>query len=412
MIESDVKVDYIEKDEFSVPNKAAPTVKSIIDGEGTKVGEHHNGNFNTYMGHKISKLLNQHIVTDNIQSNIFAGCAVFVNGYTQPPLQEIRRLVLIHGGQFHAYQMERTTHFICDHLPTTKIRQLKGVEKRYLTYVTTRWFTESIRCGKRLSECEFLPPGLQNLKGSSMKTFLHTNGSICDSNNNKTVSHQEHRSHPSIDNSYGNSIIISDNGKGNDILSVVTELEEADDMNDNKNSSSDVNVLSKQNQVRGGGGGYVNYNDNNNDNNDNDDSPLQSKWKRTSLAGVPIIHPTYLVNASHEGHTLPSSLPMSPPCTSPDHHYLSSSRPNMKTTSPSIVHVPDPPRAPPPTPIPIQTITAAPATTTTATAAVLTTVPVPVPVPSRKRKGMSSEDDPNFLHVAIETTSTYEKSAG
>jgi DNA repair protein REV1 len=122
------------------------SIRDIIDGKsGPAIGDYHGGNGNVYMAHKIVKLQEAHQVDpSSIVSNIFQGCFIFVNGVTKPPLNEIRRLVQIHGGTFHAYQLHTTTHFICDHLPDIKlhkIRELQNAPK--LKYVIAKWLTDS-----------------------------------------------------------------------------------------------------------------------------------------------------------------------------------------------------------------------------------------------------------------------------
>ena len=142
------------------------------------LGEHHNGSFKTYFSHKIEKLSKQNspLLQESI-SDIFKGCSIFVNGFTQPPLQEIRRLTLLHGGIFNSYQVSSTTHFICDYLPRAKIIQLENMRKLSLYYVTTSWFVQSIKENKRLPEVEHLPPGLPIRFGRGPMIFSNSTNS-------------------------------------------------------------------------------------------------------------------------------------------------------------------------------------------------------------------------------------------
>jgi len=82
------------------------------------VGEHHGGSFRVYMQHKNSKLhdqFHQHTAVASSSSGgdsrnastIFAGKVFTVNGRVDPPLEEIRRLVVDHGGQFDLYHTSR-----------------------------------------------------------------------------------------------------------------------------------------------------------------------------------------------------------------------------------------------------------------------------------------------------------------
>ncbi|XP_070799461.1 DNA repair protein REV1 isoform X2 [Pituophis catenifer annectens] len=87
-----------------------------------------------YMSAKVQKLENQfhseaalqHQKDEN-SSSIFSGVAIFVNGFTDPSADELRRLMMLHGGQYHIYySRSKTTHIIATNLPNAKIKELKG----------------------------------------------------------------------------------------------------------------------------------------------------------------------------------------------------------------------------------------------------------------------------------------------
>ncbi len=60
--------------------------------------------------------------------------------YVDPSVDELRRLMMLHGGQFHLYYTRsKTTHIIATNLPNSKIQELKG-EK----VVRPEWITD--RC--------------------------------------------------------------------------------------------------------------------------------------------------------------------------------------------------------------------------------------------------------------------------
>ncbi|KAJ8350323.1 hypothetical protein SKAU_G00254530 [Synaphobranchus kaupii] len=80
-------------------------------------------------------------------SEIFRGVAIYVNGYTDPTADELRRLMMLHGGQFHVYySRSKTTHIIATNLPNNKIQELR-TEK----VVRPEWITDSIKAGRLLS---------------------------------------------------------------------------------------------------------------------------------------------------------------------------------------------------------------------------------------------------------------------
>jgi DNA repair protein REV1 len=157
------------------------SVEAMLRGDkgSTPVGEYHRGSMHIYMAHKISKLGDQGTLEgSDILSNIFKGCYIFVNGHTVPPVNEIKRAVLTHGGKFNQYETSSTTHFVCNHFPQTKLDRLKrGLEKRSIFYVTADWVTESIKTGKRLSESEYRPEGLYiDHKVRRLDTMLGSKG--------------------------------------------------------------------------------------------------------------------------------------------------------------------------------------------------------------------------------------------
>nr|XP_033470509.1 DNA repair protein REV1 isoform X1 [Epinephelus lanceolatus] len=111
-----------------------------------------------YMAAKVSKLDEQFKLDaprekqkDGTCSSIFSGVSIYVNGYTEPSADELRRLMMLHGGQFHMYySRSKTTHIIANNLPNSKIQELKG-EK----IIRPEWITESIKAGRLLPYLQY-----------------------------------------------------------------------------------------------------------------------------------------------------------------------------------------------------------------------------------------------------------------
>ncbi|XP_035532458.1 DNA repair protein REV1 isoform X2 [Morone saxatilis] len=111
-----------------------------------------------YMAAKVSKLDEQFKLDaprekqkEGSCSNIFNGVSIYVNGYTDPSADELRRLMMLHGGQFHVYySRSKTTHIIANNLPNTKIQELKG-EK----VIRPEWITDSIKAGRLLPYLQY-----------------------------------------------------------------------------------------------------------------------------------------------------------------------------------------------------------------------------------------------------------------
>ncbi|XP_066863194.1 DNA repair protein REV1 isoform X1 [Kogia breviceps] len=120
-----------------------------------------------YMAAKVQKLEQQFrsdaaIQKDGASSTIFSGVAIYVNGYTDPSAEELRKLMMLHGGQYHVYySRSKTTHIIATNLPNAKIKELKG-EK----VIRPEWIVESIKAGRLLS---YVPYQLYSKQSSTQK---------------------------------------------------------------------------------------------------------------------------------------------------------------------------------------------------------------------------------------------------
>ncbi|KAL4094570.1 hypothetical protein PRIC1_010230 [Phytophthora ramorum] len=125
-----------------------------------RVGEHHDGSFGVYMSHKIQKLRgqNESFTSASHSSRVFQGVHVNVDGYTVPSKEEIRQLMLLHGGGFEHYETNRVTHIIATHLPASKLLQLKKARKT-LPVVHPDWIVQSIEQNKLLPVENFLYAG-------------------------------------------------------------------------------------------------------------------------------------------------------------------------------------------------------------------------------------------------------------
>lgn len=77
-----------------------------------------------YMGVKKQKLEEQFSKdadSEVSEGNIFSGVAIFVNGWTNPTSDELKRIMMTYGGVFHHYKSHKTTHIIASNLPDVKV---------------------------------------------------------------------------------------------------------------------------------------------------------------------------------------------------------------------------------------------------------------------------------------------------
>jgi len=102
------------------------------------------------MAAKISKLENQYSNEgkgEGKDSNIFKDVSIFVNGYTTPTAEELKRIMMLNGGTYHHYYNSvTTTHIIASNLCDAKINKLKGGEK----FIKPSWIVDSLKAGTLL----------------------------------------------------------------------------------------------------------------------------------------------------------------------------------------------------------------------------------------------------------------------
>lgn len=121
----------------------------------------------------------------NTSSSLFQGVAIFVNGWTDPTADVLRRLMLEHGGIYHQYLRPKlTTHLIASNLPYSKIVMYMK-SKNPLPLCKPSWITDSIKAGKVLDFRKYLlysqstksQPQLVNIFNSNLEksTFNSTN---------------------------------------------------------------------------------------------------------------------------------------------------------------------------------------------------------------------------------------------
>ncbi|XP_050097584.1 DNA repair protein Rev1 [Anopheles aquasalis] len=108
-----------------------------------------------YMDAKIAKLEDQfrHSAANVAEplSNLFAGISIFVNGYTDPSADELKRIMMQHGGVFHHYKRPTTTYTIASILPDVKVRSITSE-----TIISPRWVVDCLNAGRILDYSRYL----------------------------------------------------------------------------------------------------------------------------------------------------------------------------------------------------------------------------------------------------------------
>uniref|UniRef100_A0A182QM37 DNA repair protein REV1 n=1 Tax=Anopheles farauti TaxID=69004 RepID=A0A182QM37_9DIPT len=108
-----------------------------------------------YMDAKIAKLEDQFRHSSaNVGeklSNLFAGVSIFVNGYTNPSADELKRIMMLHGGVFHHYKRPTTTYTIASILPDVKVRSITSE-----IIISPRWVVDCLQEGRLLDYSRYL----------------------------------------------------------------------------------------------------------------------------------------------------------------------------------------------------------------------------------------------------------------
>ena len=99
------------------------------------------GDIGTYLQNKRAKLQLQAEAVQ-AESDTLRGCAIYVNGRTDPPYAELRRLILLHGGRFVPYLDAKRD---VTHVVTTDLTPQKRREFQARRVVRPAWVVDSCR---------------------------------------------------------------------------------------------------------------------------------------------------------------------------------------------------------------------------------------------------------------------------
>ncbi|KAA8499906.1 DNA repair protein REV1 [Porphyridium purpureum] len=127
------------------------------------------GSFKAYMREKNRKLQEQNEKKRAVRSSdagkthrLFEGLAIHVSGRTLPGREEIRDLVVAHGGRYETYFTPAScTHFVCSSISFAKAKQMK-TQRHRVHVVSADWITKSLQAGTLLAVSEFFPDCVQD----------------------------------------------------------------------------------------------------------------------------------------------------------------------------------------------------------------------------------------------------------
>ncbi|KAI3617108.1 hypothetical protein CBS9595_003017 [Malassezia furfur] len=105
------------------------------------------GDWGTFIRNKRRKLKAQeHDLAPQLVSRALQGCVIYINGYTDPPYAELRRLIALHGGEHMPYLDQKRP---CTHIVATRLTPKKAEEFRTYRVVLPGWVVASCEAGVR-----------------------------------------------------------------------------------------------------------------------------------------------------------------------------------------------------------------------------------------------------------------------
>ncbi|KAI9781890.1 MAG: deoxycytidyl transferase [Peltula sp. TS41687] len=157
------------------------------DEEGEEYKASHFGGFTEYFRRKKIKLQNLDAelrATSQETPPIFRGVVAHVNGYTQPSLSDLHKLIVTHGGGFLQYLDGKTT---VTHIIASSLTLKKRIEFRRYRIVKPAWVVESIKAGKLLPWNEFRVVD----EGQGQKVLGFDNGKVVSQKNDQQTGYKD-----------------------------------------------------------------------------------------------------------------------------------------------------------------------------------------------------------------------------
>ncbi|KAJ4482400.1 hypothetical protein J3R30DRAFT_2167635 [Lentinula aciculospora] len=110
------------------------------------------GDFGQYMKRKRAKLQIQNKDIAG-KGGIFHGISIYINGYTNPSIQDLRQLIVQNGGIFQPYLDKKT---LVTHIVTNALTPAKIAEWKHMKVVRPEWLVDSANRGVLLSWREYI----------------------------------------------------------------------------------------------------------------------------------------------------------------------------------------------------------------------------------------------------------------
>ncbi|KAH8379111.1 hypothetical protein KR009_003124 [Drosophila setifemur] len=147
--------------------------------------DEHNGfgEWGGYFEAKKSKLEEQFCAASDPfrKSNLFDGISIFVNGLVNPSADELKRIMMVHGGIYHHYERPHTTFVIASNLPDVKVRNM-NVSK----FIRAQWVVDCLQSKKLVDYKPYLLYTNQKTSQPRLNFGKSKNSSINESKREET----------------------------------------------------------------------------------------------------------------------------------------------------------------------------------------------------------------------------------
>ncbi|DAA78840.1 TPA_exp: Uncharacterized protein A8136_2625 [Trichophyton benhamiae CBS 112371] len=158
----------------------------FVGEDGEEYGASGFGGFGDYFRRKKIKLQNLDSEIRSASPNnppIFKGVVAHVNGYTQPSLNDLHRMIVSHGGGFLQYLDGKTA---ATHIITSALTPKKREEFRRYRVVKPAWIVDSIKAGRMLPWETYRLLG----EGTAQKVLKFDANGISTQNNTQSQSYK------------------------------------------------------------------------------------------------------------------------------------------------------------------------------------------------------------------------------
>lgn len=157
-----------------------PQTRAMSSSAGTFFGGGGYSSHGEYMLEKNRKLKEQYaaVARNSVtgaqcagKPHIFQGLTFWMTGRTCVPDQDLKRLIVEHGGVYEQYGFKRVSHIIADNLAVGNQtwRELRNRVKRGLV-VTSSWVVDCVHEQRRIPETRYMPKCLE--AGTTMFSFV------------------------------------------------------------------------------------------------------------------------------------------------------------------------------------------------------------------------------------------------